>query len=70
VGFVVDEVPLGQVFLRKLRSSAVNIIPPLLIYIFLPERQKERSLGTFKESNALSEIGGRWIEKYFHFFRP
>jgi hypothetical protein len=28
VGFVVDKVALGQVFLRVLRFSPVNIIPP------------------------------------------
>jgi hypothetical protein len=30
VGFVVDKMALGQVFLRVLRFSPVNIIPPLL----------------------------------------
>jgi hypothetical protein len=30
VGFVVDKVVLGQVFLRVLRLSPVNIIPPWL----------------------------------------
>jgi hypothetical protein len=30
VGFMVDSVALGQVFLRVLRFSPVNIIPPLL----------------------------------------
>jgi hypothetical protein len=30
VGFVVDKVALGQVFLRVLRSSLVNIIRPSL----------------------------------------
>jgi hypothetical protein len=30
VGFVVDKVALGQVFLRLLRFSPVNIIPPWL----------------------------------------
>jgi len=30
VGFVVDKVALGQVFLRVLRFSPANIIPPLL----------------------------------------
>jgi hypothetical protein len=30
VGFVVDKVALGQVFLRVLRFSPVNIIPPSL----------------------------------------
>jgi hypothetical protein len=34
VGFVVDNAALGQVFLRVLRFSPVNIIPPWL-YIFI-----------------------------------
>jgi hypothetical protein len=34
VGFVVDEVTLGQVFLRVLRVLFVSIIPPML-YIHL-----------------------------------
>jgi hypothetical protein len=32
VGFLVDKVTLGQVFLRVLRFSAVNFIPPVLHY--------------------------------------
>jgi hypothetical protein len=32
VGFVVDEVALGQVFPRALRFSPVNFIPPVLHY--------------------------------------
>jgi hypothetical protein len=32
VGFVVDKVVLGQVFLRVLRFSPVNFIPPVLHY--------------------------------------
>jgi hypothetical protein len=31
VGFVVDEVALGQVFLGVLRFSPVNFIPPVII---------------------------------------
>jgi hypothetical protein len=30
VGFVMDKVALGQVFLRVLRFSPVNFIPPVL----------------------------------------
>jgi hypothetical protein len=30
VGFVVDRVTLGQIFLRVLRFSSVNIFPPSL----------------------------------------
>jgi hypothetical protein len=39
VGFVVDKVALGQVFLRVLRFSTVNIIPPWtphFIHPFIP----------------------------------
>jgi hypothetical protein len=32
VGFVVDKVVLGQVFLRVLRFSPVSFIPPVLYY--------------------------------------
>jgi hypothetical protein len=32
VGFVVDKVTLGQVFLQVLRFSPVNFIPPVLHY--------------------------------------
>jgi hypothetical protein len=38
VGFVVDKVTLGQVFLRVLRFSPVNFIPPVLHYY---ERDKK-----------------------------
>jgi hypothetical protein len=38
VGFVVDKVPLGQVFPRVLRFSPVNFIPPVLHY---KEKQKK-----------------------------
>jgi hypothetical protein len=34
VGFVMDKVALGQVFLRILRVSPINFIPPVLHYIF------------------------------------
>jgi hypothetical protein len=33
VGFVVDKVTLGQVFLRALRFSPVNFIPPVFHYL-------------------------------------
>jgi hypothetical protein len=33
VGFVVDEVALGEVFPRVLRVSPVSYIPPLLRYL-------------------------------------
>jgi branched-subunit amino acid transport protein len=37
VGFVVDKVALGQVFLQVLRFAPASIIPPLLhIHLSLP----------------------------------
>jgi hypothetical protein len=39
VGFVVDKVALGQVFLRVLRFSPVNIIPP-----WVPHFQKLKKI--------------------------
>jgi hypothetical protein len=38
MGFLVDKVALGQVFIRILRFSPVNFIPPLLHYT---EKQKK-----------------------------
>jgi hypothetical protein len=40
VGFVVDKVALGQVFLRVLRFSPVNFIPPVPQYY---EKDKENN---------------------------
>jgi hypothetical protein len=42
VGFVVDKVALGQVFLRVLRLSPVNIIPP-----WAPQFRKLKKNGLF-----------------------
>jgi hypothetical protein len=39
VGFVVDKVALGQVFLRVLRFFPVSIIPPLLNIHLLPPHE-------------------------------
>jgi hypothetical protein len=33
VGFMVDKVALGQVFVRVLRISPANFIPPVLHYL-------------------------------------
>jgi hypothetical protein len=51
VGFVPDKVALGQVFLRALRFSPVNIIPPSLsmrIY-HLGDEQYERQWQQFRD---------------------
>jgi hypothetical protein len=44
VGFVVDKVALGQVFLRLLRFSPVNFIPPVLHYTERREKTDHLSL--------------------------
>ena len=60
VTFVVYKVPLAHVFLPVLRFSPVTIIPPMLqthhhhLNTVLMRRASGRSLGTLKESNALS----------------
>jgi hypothetical protein len=45
VGFVVDKVALGQVFLRVLRLSRVNIIPPWLSILIYHLRINNRPVG-------------------------
>jgi hypothetical protein len=69
VTFVVDRVALGQVFIPVLRFSPVSIIPSMLhtqlhLHVALTRRTNRRSLGTFRNSSALSAVGERWIEKY------
>ena len=58
------KVPLGQVSLLVFRSSPDTIIPPMLrtcLHTILIRRTSGRMLGTFKQSNALSDIGWQWI---------
>jgi hypothetical protein len=68
VRFVVDNVALGQAVLRVLRVSPV-IIPPIFhihyLNVTLNRRTSGRSLGTFKQNAAVSDIGEHWTEKYF-----
>ena len=57
-----DEVALGQVFLRVLRYSAVIIIPPLLrthlhLHVALTRRTKGRSVGTFQKEMLSPKSG-------------
>ena len=65
---MVDKVALGQVVPRVLRFSPV-IIPPVFhthhLNVTLNRRTIGRSLGTFKQSRAVSDIGEYWPEKYF-----
>jgi hypothetical protein len=47
MGFLVDKVALGQIFLRVLRFSPVNFIPPVLHY-------KEKAEKTSSSSSSSS----------------
>jgi hypothetical protein len=65
VGFVVDKVALGQVFLRVLRFSPANIIPPLLhIHLSTPHEVCDNSdLGPRLGASFLTRHCG-WKQKY------
>jgi len=60
--FVVSKVALAQVFLGVLRSTSVNIVPPLphtqlhFTCYTLTVNQMYEILRTFKQSNALTDI--------------
>jgi hypothetical protein len=59
VGFVVDRVALGQDFIRVFLFYPDSIIAPMLpshlhVNTALVRRTSGRSLGTLKQSNALS----------------
>jgi hypothetical protein len=65
-------VALGGVFIPVFVVSPVSVIPPMLhiyiyIYIclnsFVIRKANERSLGTFKQSNAVPDTG---TKNYFH----
>ena len=63
MGFVVDKVPLGQVFVfEKFCFPPVNIIRHLHIAL-----NRKTRWGYFPKSSDLSEIGEYWIEMYFQF---
>jgi hypothetical protein len=70
VKFVVDKVARDRFFSEYFCFPHVNIIlQMLLIFIstLLYQKDKRAKPGNLPESNALSEIGENWIEKYFHF---
>lgn len=53
------------------RVFRINIIPPMVhshlhLHVPLTGRTNGRSLGNFKGSSALTEIGEHWIVKYTH----
>jgi hypothetical protein len=67
VGFVVDIVALGQVFLTIRQFSPIDIIPPMLHTCVhynntFIGRTSGRSLGrpTFKKHHAVYDIEVRW----------
>jgi hypothetical protein len=70
--FVADRVALKQAFLRNFDyplsiSSHQCAIVIFNYMLFLPEGPMLESWEP-SENNALSEIGGHWIEKFFQFF--
>jgi hypothetical protein len=72
VGFVVDKVAEGQVFLRVFLFTPVNIIHPMVHNSYASTRcyyQKDKRAKpvNFPKSNAVSEMGEHWIERYFVF---
>jgi hypothetical protein len=67
VRFVVDKVAVGLIFLRVLQVPLLLSSRHwyILIYtLLLPEGQTGQAWAPFR-SNALSEIGEFWIERYF-----
>ena len=68
MSYVVDRVALGNVFLRVLRFSPVNIIPPLPLALLhlhgaRTRRTNGRSLGTFRKSSTLFENYGAFVRE-------
>jgi len=66
------KVALPQVFLPILLFSSVSVIPPMLhthlhLHVARTRETSWWSPGTPETSNAVSEIGEHWIEKYCHF---
>jgi hypothetical protein len=73
VWFVMDKATLTYVFLRVFHSPTVSIIPPMLhtrIYLRVSviRRTNGRSLGTWKQTNAVSKNWDQWAEEYNHTF--
>jgi hypothetical protein len=66
VGFVVDKVALGQVFLRVLRFSPVTIIPPLLhIHLSPPHQVSDRSDQAAHYHNLGPKLGASFLAQNF-----
>jgi hypothetical protein len=66
VGFVVDKVALGQVFLRVLRFSPVIIIPPLLhIHLSPPHEVCDSSDQAAHYHHLGPELGVSFLTRHF-----
>jgi hypothetical protein len=66
VGFVVDKVALGQVYLRVLRFYPANIIPPLLhIHLSLPHEVCDSSDQAAHYHNLGSKLGASFLTQHF-----
>jgi hypothetical protein len=66
VGLVVDKVALGQVFLRVLRFSPANIIPPLLhIRLSPPHEVCDRSDQAAHYHNLGPKLGASLLTQHF-----
>jgi hypothetical protein len=65
VGFVVDKVALGQVFLRVLQFSPANIIPPLLhIHLSLPHEVRDSSNQAAHYHHLGSKLGASFLTRH------
>jgi hypothetical protein len=66
VGFVVDKVVLGQVFLRVLRFSPANIIPPLLhIHLSPPHEVCDSSDQATHYHHLGPKLGASFLTRHF-----
>jgi hypothetical protein len=66
VGFVVDKVALGQLFLRVLRFSPANIIPPLLHIHLSPPHEKCNSSDQAAYYHHLGpKLGASFLTRHF-----
>jgi hypothetical protein len=66
VGFVVDKVALGQVFLQVLRFSPANIIPPLLhIHLSPPHEVCDSSNQATHYHHLSPKLGASFLTWHF-----
>jgi hypothetical protein len=66
VGFMVDKVALGQVFLRVLRFYPANIIPPLLhIHLSPPHEVSDSSEQAAHYHHLGPKLGASFLTRHF-----